>query len=678
MKSWKELLYDWRDREEPYNIDQWTTMIEGVSESFAQFLHLPFQPFATYFFDINNSNPSVSFKLIAEYPTPHKPLVWLALGSIDVGETEEAQGKKRFLYPSIFLFLFYGGTRLLGENTDDSPFDAPNDYLFFDCLPDNDPQEYKWQEHEWEQGFPDEWKKINMDIPFSVLVVKLVSDDPMEREAACQSLNELTDSEKNGDLNQLIKEVKSLVQHEGLRPIITSDEFVARLFALDISLSEHFFKKQKLFKRSDADYMDQWQENHKDAPENLKKLTKQFFLDTQYRDLQDLYSTPSTFISTIFLGELGAELARAEPILRWMFREPNYCSTAAGMVFEMGSAGNLFFDDLRKYSNKDPHNVSDVVRQLGVMIRHSPEKIEKIFRNAQCPDPDEANFGIKVLGNIGPLVDPQCFPVMEKATRLLFDLSWKSFQSLYGANPISWKQRDQRKTAQKTFRTSTLALAQIDRSEVVACYFTELLDADLPDDPLLIPESNDRMFDEERYFSSRELVDETVISALYYFSAFPKIFVPRLAALLTDFADTNNEEYPHAPVLEALSAYARNDPNGPPFWMVKNEDEENDNNFGLFRNRHDPCFRNIPALLGSMIWENPEDKINSDWNELIVSALGNFGSTAEKELTLLEMLLEYDKERIGRYYKNIFKEYEGNSSIITAIQQIKDDLRCSG
>lgn len=601
------------------------------------------------------------------------------MGSIDVAETEEANRKKRFLYPSIFLFLFYDGTRLLGANKEDSPFDTPNDYLSFVALPTSD-SEYKWQENGWQQGFPDEWKKISMSIPLSVQIAKSVSDDPQDREAACKALDELTDPEKNGDLAHLINEVQSLVQHEGLRPIMTSDEFVTRLFALDISRREHLFKQQKLFHRSDADYMNLWLENHEDAPENLKKLTKQFFLDTPCSNPENLYNAPSTTINMLFLQELGPELARAEPILRWMFHEPHYRSTAANMILKMGPTGLLFFDDLMKYFNEDPYfnedfsNVSDFAWQLGSMIRHSPEKIEKLLRMAQCPDPVKTKFAIRALGSIGPLVDPQCFVVMEKVARFLFDLSWKSFQTLYGTNPISWNQPDQRKIVQRTFRASTLALAQIDRSETVACYFTELLDADLQEDPLLDPESKkSRMINDEWHFSSRELVEETVISALYYFSAFPKIFVPRLASLLTDFMDTNDEGYPHAKVLGALTAYARNNPNGPPFWMIKNEDQENEDNFGLFRNRHDSCFRNIPALLGTLIWEDPENKADSEWNEAVVSALGNFGSAAGNELPLLEMLLEYDKERVIKYYKYIPQKYKGDPNIIAAIQQIKED-----
>ncbi|MDO5565223.1 MAG: hypothetical protein Q4G59_01105, partial [Planctomycetia bacterium] len=125
---------------------------------------------------------------------------------------------------------------------------------------------------------------------------------------------------------------------------------------------------------------------------------------------------------------------------------------------------------------------------------------------------------------------------------------------------------------------------------------------------------------------------------------------------------------PYEQIVDTLTAYAQNDPDGPPFWIT-NPDYTNESFRGVFRNRHGSYFKGLPDRLGEIL--GPEPYTGEAWDSSVVVMLGGFGALATGQLPKLEELAEKVRRQFApdSHFANAFDD----SEISLAIRSIKED-----
>jgi hypothetical protein len=174
MKQWELLIQRCPGHEDEYSEMNWQTMVDGIVESFNKYTGIPFSFAKPCRFFLDQNDPSAGFDLIYKVSTPIEPLIYYVKGSIDTYYTDnkkptlyyvidhpsngiaacyvDDEKRERGITVSLFLFLYFGEKRLIGENLDVTQND---DYIVFEYI--MEPQNCYWKNWGWDSGFECEW-----------------------------------------------------------------------------------------------------------------------------------------------------------------------------------------------------------------------------------------------------------------------------------------------------------------------------------------------------------------------------------------------------------------------------------------------------------------------------------------------------------------------------------------
>jgi hypothetical protein len=180
MQDWKLLIQGCPGHEDEYSETDWQTMIDGVVESFNKYTGILFSFANPCRFFLDENDPCAGFDLIYKASTPIEPLIYYVKGSINtyydddekptlyyvIGHPSGSIGtcyaydnekkRKRGINISLFLFLYFGETRLIGENLCDVT--QNDDYIAFEYIMEQ--ENFYWKNWGWDQGFGNEWEGL--------------------------------------------------------------------------------------------------------------------------------------------------------------------------------------------------------------------------------------------------------------------------------------------------------------------------------------------------------------------------------------------------------------------------------------------------------------------------------------------------------------------------------------
>ena len=158
MEHWEKLIWDWPSATRRYDVADWQLAMEGVTQSFNRHYKLNLTPCESYRIGVETDDwgePGVEGRLVDFVSTPICPLIYYGLSSIATWHTEGG----RHICANIFMFLFFGKTRLLAEDFDERSLREDNDYIEFILTKSEQPNE-RWQNTGWHVGYPGEWHKL--------------------------------------------------------------------------------------------------------------------------------------------------------------------------------------------------------------------------------------------------------------------------------------------------------------------------------------------------------------------------------------------------------------------------------------------------------------------------------------------------------------------------------------
>jgi len=160
MEHWEKLIWDWPTATRRYDVADWQAAMEGMVQTFNQQYKLNLAPCEPYDIGVETDDwnePGVEGRLVGFVSTPVCPLIYYGLVSIATYHTEEG----RHICPNIFMFLFFGKTRLLAENFDAQSQRHDDDYIGFLLTQSDQPNE-RWKKTGWEIGYYDEWYDLEL------------------------------------------------------------------------------------------------------------------------------------------------------------------------------------------------------------------------------------------------------------------------------------------------------------------------------------------------------------------------------------------------------------------------------------------------------------------------------------------------------------------------------------
>jgi hypothetical protein len=177
MQDWELLIQKCPGHEDEYLEKDWQTMVDGVVESFNQYTGIVFSHANPCRFYLDQNDPCAGFDLIYKVSTPIEPLIYYVKGSIDTYDEDYEKPtlyylidhpsgnigacyaydkkRRRGIMVSLFLFLYFGETRLIGENINGTQND---DYIAFTYIMEQ--ENFYWKNLGWDQGFPCEWNGL--------------------------------------------------------------------------------------------------------------------------------------------------------------------------------------------------------------------------------------------------------------------------------------------------------------------------------------------------------------------------------------------------------------------------------------------------------------------------------------------------------------------------------------
>lgn len=506
------------------------------------------------------------------------------------------------------------------------------------------------------------------DKPLAFWMVQMLSEQDDQRQAAAQALDAIIGM----DTEPFNEAVREIVQNEWLASYgLSSAEYVNRLLAMHVFLSDLWMEHMNDERRESDAFIDDWIVRHGDAPEKLHQLMRRMCIRAARKERNQPFDfMPGTCV-LITVTALGKEFLPVSDLLRWMLHDDKHRGIADMIVREMKNAGEIFFDDYLEIARKDSCALHNYSYHIGDMVRHSPEKMERLLRLVDDPDPQMSLFAVAALGSCGPEAE-RLIPGVENR---LMQLSDESFNKLYGDHPVSVNDRKRRNALYDIFVCSTTSLGAVAASKTALRYFLKLLDKDVPKEPLKGTYSVEtNKYDWEFAVAPIHLVRGTLISSLRYFASFPEIVVPRLIPLLTEFEEYDGDTYQHARVLDALAVFANYGPE-----EAKQEsgryDYNSDEREYLFSNRFEHYFDGLPEVLENLLWDQPDpdnEDQESQLNDRIVQMLGRLGRVSRAQLPRLEDAKAVLLKRYGKEYFE-FDEDESEPSLFAAIRRIQGD-----
>ncbi|MDR1290041.1 MAG: hypothetical protein LBK06_02445 [Planctomycetaceae bacterium] len=506
--------------------------------------------------------------------------------------------------------------------------------------------------------------------PLAFWMVQMLSDDTEERQTASRAIDAILGIE----MEPFDEEVRRIIQNEEVASFgMTSEEYVNRLLVMHIFHTDLQQKYLQSVKDDDNIFIDKWIAEHGNAPEQLKKLMRRICVRNARRERDRPFDSMPGVCIILLMSPLDKEFLPASDLLHWMLQDQQHRGMAAEIVRRMGEAGEPFFDDFLKIARNDSCAVHNYSSLVGKMACSSPEKIERLLKLVDDSNPLLSLFAVASLGSVA-----NAEQLVSGVEERLLRLSDESFSKLYGENAIPINDRKCRNALEKIFACSTMSLGGVAVSEKTLQHFLKLLDTKLPDKPLTGTRSTEpNEYDWEFNVAPFQLVRGTLISSLRYFVSFPEIVVPRLIPLLTEFEEYDYDSRSYERVLDAIAVYAHYD-------QVETKQESQHYRYGideseyLFNNRFESYFVELPAILGNLIWEQPDADDESEQpylNDMIVEMLGRFGRVSQSQLPLLQKAKTILTKRYGKKYFNYSKEFEEpEPSLIAAIRRIQNDM----
>jgi hypothetical protein len=504
--------------------------------------------------------------------------------------------------------------------------------------------------------------------PLAFWMVQMLSDDVAEHQTAAHAIDAMLDTE----MEPFNEEVRKIIQNEEVASFgITSEEYVNRLLTMHIfhsDLQQEYFQNVR---EDDNAFVEKLIAEHGNAPEQFTKLIRRICLRNARRERDRPFDFLPGVCITFLMASLDKEFLSASDLIHWMLQDQKHRGIATSIVSRMGEAGEPFFDDFLKIARNDSCAVGNYSRIVGEMVCNSPEKIGRLLKLVDDSNPLLSLFAVASLGSATNA--ERLVPGVEER---LLRLSNESFSKLYGENAIPINDRKRRNALEKIFACSTISLGGVATSEITLQHFLKLLDTKLPDKPLTgIRSTKPNEYDWEFEVAPLHLVRGTLILSLECFVSFPEIVVPRLIPLLTEFEEYDCDSQKYESVLDAIANYAHYDQ-----METKQESQHYhyrlDESEYLFRNRFEPYFAELPAILGNLLWEqpDPDDKNGQlELNDMIVQMLGRFGRVSKSQLPLLQEAKTILTKQYGKKYFKYSKE-EPEPSLTAAIRRIQDDM----
>lgn len=157
MNYWENLIWNWSNSLHLYSKTEWETILEGIVSSFCEYSKIPFTHCTSPSFSVDNHDPCIGMSLIYKSDTPVEPIIYYVKGGVFTYTSDDQ--RERIIYADMNLFLFWGKTRLLGEDSNSSIL---NDYLLF-RYHRRENGLWEWHDLGWEKGFPGEWRGLSYE-----------------------------------------------------------------------------------------------------------------------------------------------------------------------------------------------------------------------------------------------------------------------------------------------------------------------------------------------------------------------------------------------------------------------------------------------------------------------------------------------------------------------------------